>query len=69
MHTTCFDEYLLCSGDTKIADEIAVLQSVSSMFGARPRLCAHVSVTCISVLCMTCPGVSYGIHVYVLTLS
>jgi hypothetical protein len=72
MHATCFDQHWSSSGDSKIADETTVLPSVSSIFGVCPPLCTQVSVTCIvpciSILCMTYVGVSYGIHVYVLTL-
>jgi hypothetical protein len=69
MHTTCFDQHWSSSGDSKIADETAVLPSLGSFFwGVCPRLCARVAVTCISILCMTCVGASYGIHLCVLTL-
>jgi hypothetical protein len=50
MHTTRFDKHRSSSSFPKIADEIAVLPSVSSIFRLCPRLCAHVSVTCISIL-------------------
>jgi hypothetical protein len=65
-HTTCFDQRWSSSGVSKIVDETAVLLSVSSIFGICPSVCAHMSVTCISILCITCVGVSYGIYVYVL---
>jgi hypothetical protein len=65
-HATCFDQHWSSSGVSKIAVETAVLPSVSSVFGLCPSLYAHMSVTCISILCMTCVGVSYGIYAYVL---
>jgi hypothetical protein len=43
MDTTCFDQLWSSSSVSKIADETAVLLSVSLIFGLCPRLRAHVS--------------------------
>jgi hypothetical protein len=54
----CFGLHWSSSCLSKIVDETAVLPSISSIFGVWPHLWVHVSVTCISALCMTCVGVS-----------
>jgi hypothetical protein len=59
MQATCFDQHNSSSGDCKTVDESAVLPPASITFGVCPRLSAHVSVTCIRILCMTCAGVFY----------
>jgi hypothetical protein len=65
--TTCFDQHWSSSDVSKIVDETTVLLSISSIFGGEcTHLCTHVSVTCISILCITCVDVSYDILVYVL---
>jgi hypothetical protein len=68
MHATCFDKHWLFSGGSKIAGGTAVFPSLSSIFGVCPHLCADMSVTCISILCIICVVLSY-VHVYVLALS
>jgi hypothetical protein len=43
MHTTCFDQHWSSSGVSTIDVETAVFQSLCSIFGVCPRLCANVS--------------------------
>jgi hypothetical protein len=43
MHIACFDQHWSSSGGPSIADETAVLPSVSTIFAICPRLRAHVS--------------------------
>jgi hypothetical protein len=43
MNTTYFDQHLSSSGVSELADETAVLPSVSLIFGLCPDLCAHGS--------------------------
>jgi hypothetical protein len=68
MHTICFHQHGPFYSASVIVDDAVVPLYGTSILVAYPGLRAHVSVMCISVLCITCVGISYGVLVYVLTL-